>query len=253
MTELKAYACLETGEYMGAVIFAKSNIEARRLSANEFNEGEIGGMQVKRAPWADKYGSRSKIPISVMVDHGWHFECCWSGVTIDSDLYQDGHSYYDHITKEYIWDENLIGKEPVGFQDGICFACEEYAEKHWEAKRIEKEFDDEEIKYYRSIVIKNFPDAELLNDEGYMRREWISSRDMETSNFLGFGPRYVHEVHIPFSFPGMEHWAALEFRQPSSYYGMHMGPLKPFFICANGDKEKFEKWTREQKEKYKNV
>src|SRR5690606_20613022 len=116
---------METYEYQGAIIFAKSNIEARRWSANEFNDGELVGMSVKRAPWADKYGSGSKIPAADMVDAGWHFECSYSGARIDSDLYYYGIECYNEETKEYYQDTTCVGKEPVGFQHGPVFACQE--------------------------------------------------------------------------------------------------------------------------------
>src|SRR5215217_3784535 len=156
MTELKAYSCMEvnSGEWTGAIIFAKSNIDARKQAANEFNDGELGGLQVTRAPWADKYGSRNKIPISDMVDHDWHFECAWSGVTINSDTFHDGVELYNHETKEYYWDEDTKGKEPVGYQEGLAFACQEYADKWYEKKRLEKEFHAQELEYYRSLVLK---------------------------------------------------------------------------------------------------
>lgn len=249
MTDLKAYACMEPYENTGAVIFAKSNIEARRWGADEFHDGELAGMIVNRAPWADKYGSRNKVPISVMVDNGWHFECCWSGVTIDSEIYEYGVEIWNPQTNEYEYDETLKGKEPVGFQESIYFACQEYADKWYEYKRLEKEFHEQELKYYRGIVLKNFPDAILMNGEGYMRRESIGSYDMKSGDFIGHGLRYVNGLHIPFGFPGMKHWAALEYRQPE--YGK-IGPTCPDFICANGDLEEFKKWSVGQKEKIKN-
>lgn len=246
MTELKAYACLEPYENTGAVIFAKSDIEARRRSANEFHDSEIGGMSVKRAPWADKYQGRQNIPIEVMVDHGWHFECCWSGVTIDSDLYYEGREIYNRETQEYELDKTLIGNKPVGFQEGLVFACQEYADEYHKYKAIEKEFNDEQLKYWRGIVLKNFPDA-ILSDkkDGYMRDERITSFDMKSNWFRGHGLRYVESVHIPFEFPGMKHWAALTFRQPDH----RIGPSHPEFTCANGDVEVFTAWAKEQKEK----
>lgn len=84
MTDLKAYSGMEvnSGEWSGAIVFAKSNLEARKMIANEFNEGELGGLQVTRAKWADQYGSRSKVPIEDMIYHNWHFECWWSGIHI---------------------------------------------------------------------------------------------------------------------------------------------------------------------------
>ena len=109
LSEYKAYACLEPYESTGAIIFARSNIEARRWSANEFHDDDIGGMSVKRAPWADKYGSRGKIPIADMVDHGWNFECMWSGNRIDSDLYENPREKYNEETKTWEEDDFFIG------------------------------------------------------------------------------------------------------------------------------------------------
>lgn len=249
-SELKAYACLEPYENTGAIIFAKSNIEARRRSADEFHDGDISGMSVKRAPWADKYGARQNVPIWDMVWHGWHFECCWSGIRIDEDLYYEYEGYSldeeDEDGNELFY-KSFVGKKPVGYQEGLCFASQEYADNWEEYKRIEKEFHEEQLKYYRGIVLKNLPDAVLMDDERYYQcNEHISSRDMKTDNFQGLGPRRLYEVYIPIDFPNRKHWAALEFRQPE--YGKY-GPTKPVFVCANGDLEVFEKWAAEQKVK----
>lgn len=247
MTELKAYACLEPYENTGAIIFAKSNIEARRISADEFHDGDIAGMSVKRAPWADKFGSRYKVPIKDMVEHGWRFECCWSGITIDEYIYDYGVEIYDAETEEGAWDETVKGKEPVGFQEGLCFACQEYADEYYEEQRKRKEFEEEKLKYYRNIVLKNFPDAILVNSEN--RYGW--KEHIYTEKVNGTENRIVQQVRIPFSFPGMKHSASLEvYRNYVNYE--NQGPIMPAFYCANGDKEAFEAWAKEQKEKYKN-
>ena len=90
---LLAYAVTEDFEGMGGIVFARSNIEARKWGAREYNDGELGGMTCKRVPWADRYASERDIPISAMVDVGWHFECHGCGRRIDTDLaytYDDG-------------------------------------------------------------------------------------------------------------------------------------------------------------------
>lgn len=250
MTEFKAYSCMETEEYIGAVIFAKSNLEARKIAANEFNDGHLGGLTVKRAPWADEFGARHLIPISVMVDHGWHFECTWSGITIDSNLYEYGYDWYNPDTKEYEIDASYIGQKPVGFQESVCFAIQEYADKWKEAKRLEKEFNEKQIKIYQNYVLSKLPDAVLINEEGYGRSSRITSCEMKTFFNSGLNERYIRSFDIPFSFPGMQHWAALKFDQQPGYYHQ-MGPIKPHFICANGDVEAFNAWAAQQKEKIK--
>lgn len=246
MTELKAYACLEPYENTGAVIFAKSNIEARRRSADEFHDSDIAGMSVKRAPWADKYGARHKVPIKDMVAHGWHFECCWSGIRIDEYIYDYGVEVYDEEKDEDVWDETVKGKEPIGFQESLCFACQEYADAYYEDDRKRKMFEEEQLKYYRGLVLKNFPDAILVDSENrYGWREHIYSIKV-----VGSDLRVVEQVRIPFAFPGMMHSASLEIYRNSVNYEK-LGPLFPAFYCANGDKERFQTWAKEQREKYK--
>lgn len=51
----KAYSYLETDEFTGGIVFAKSNIEARRIGANILNMDGIGGMTVSRRKDLDKY------------------------------------------------------------------------------------------------------------------------------------------------------------------------------------------------------
>lgn len=238
-----------SGEWTGAILFAKTNLEARKWAANEYNDGELGGMQVTRAPWADEYGSSGKIPVKEMIYHGWHFECYWSGRTIQETLYYGEDSFYNHETKEWEEDQSFIGKEPVGFQYGPVFACQEYSDLWHESKRLEKEFHEEQLKLYRAMVFKRLPDAVLINsEERYGQREYISSMPIEDRGFNTIGKRYVTDVNIPIEFPGMKHWASLEHRQLD--YRYH-GPTKPRFICASGDLEVFQAWVDEQKEKYK--
>src|SRR5215217_3472 len=248
MTELKAYACMETYEYTGAILFAKTNLEARKWAANEYNDGELGGMSVHRAPWADQYASTGKIPVEQMIWHGWHFECFWSGVRMDEGLYNGENDKYNEKTGEWETEDFFLDKKPIGFQYGPVFACQQYADEYAESKRIEKEFHEEQLKYFRAMILARLPDAVLVNGVGYEKGEYISSRDMKTDGWNSLGERRIHEVSLSIEFPGMKHWAALKLHQPS--YGK-IGPTKPYYTCANGDLEVFQAWVDEQKEKYK--
>lgn len=243
MTELKAYACMETYECTGAIIFAKSNIEARKAAANEFNDSELGGMSVKRAPWADKYGSRGKIPIADMIDQGWHFECWYSGLRIDSEIYDYGTDKWNPDTKECEGDTFLVGKTPVGFQEGPVFACQEYADLHWEEQRKRKEYEAEMLKMYRGMVLRRLPDAVLIDGQKYGQHEHIYSALASDGT-----TRVVEQVCIPFEFPGMKHNASLHVYRNNNKSDS-IGPLLPHFMCANGDRELFEKWAKEQKKR----
>lgn len=234
MIGLKAFACMEPYENTGGILFAKSNIEARKWAANEWHDGDIAGMSVKRAQWADKYGSGSKIPIADMVDVGWHFECMWSGLRIDSDLYENPRPVYNEETKEWKDDDFLVGKSPVGFQNTWGFACQEYADLYDEKERKRKEFEEEWLKYYRGLVLKTFPDAILIPAK---ENSW-QGEHIYSSNGI------VQSVTIPFEFPGVKHWAALKVYRE---YSQRIGPIQPHFTCAQGDLEEFEKWAKEQK------
>lgn len=246
VVSLKAYACLEPYENTGGIVFAKSNIEARRRSADEYHDGDIGGMSVKRAPWADKYGAAHKVPILDMTDHGWRFECQLTGVIIESDIYENGTYRYDETLKEDVFDSFLIGKSPVGNQYGDCFACQEYADEYYEIKRQRKEFEKEQLDFYKEMLFSRFPDAILVNDEIHGNKEHIYSIANNVISKAGT-PFIVQEFRIPFKFPSGNHLAHFEMRR--EYYGWEShGPIKPFYTCAKADLEVFEKWSEEQKE-----
>lgn len=239
MPDKKAYACLEPYENTGAVIFATSNIEARRVSANEFHDGELGGMSVKRAPWADKYESRHNIPISVMVDNGWHFECTYSGLTIDSDLYDYPRSVQDD-KGNWIDDDFLVGKEPVGYQDTRCFACAEYEELFNIQENKRKAFEAEQVEFYKNYILEKLPEATIIDEDGYNNGIHVYSVSSNHSD-----ARVIQQLSIPFSFPGMKHWACMKLDM--GYYNAPKGPTQPIFTCANDDHEEFLKWIEKQK------
>lgn len=74
---MPAYAIndYDASEPSGVVLFAKSNIEARRRGAAELNCDEIGGLSCVRAPWADEYETTGIVPAAVMLANGWSLSC----------------------------------------------------------------------------------------------------------------------------------------------------------------------------------
>jgi hypothetical protein len=116
---MPAYAVNDFDAYepRGVVLFAKSNIEARRNGASDLDCDEIGGLSCCRAPWADAYEADGIIPASVMLANGWMLTC--SGC---DQIIHDGGT----VTR---WIENDAGDEeeveidvaPVGTQD--CSFC----------------------------------------------------------------------------------------------------------------------------------
>jgi len=67
-----------------AIIFAGSNIEARKWGAHEWNGGELGGMRCSRVHGFDRFVGID-IPASEMIRMGWWFECSNCGGRIDDD------------------------------------------------------------------------------------------------------------------------------------------------------------------------
>lgn len=80
----KAYLvqCNYTNE--GDVIFASSPIVARRWGASEFNDGELGGMSVRRAPQFDALRGDRRAINRALLAMGWE----WDDGLISED--QDG-------------------------------------------------------------------------------------------------------------------------------------------------------------------
>lgn len=74
---MPAYAINDYDAYepSGVVLFAKSNIEARRRGAAKLNCDEIGGLSCVRAPWADEFEATGIIPAAVMLANGWILSC----------------------------------------------------------------------------------------------------------------------------------------------------------------------------------
>lgn len=241
----KCYICNDTySQENWEIYFADSNIQARKWFANEHNDGELGGIRCVRAPGLDKYKVAHEIPVRVLIDMNWHFECYWSGIEVNYDLYDnEGYDGWNFKEKKYEWIE-FKNKEPIGFYNRPVFACKEWEEEYYEEKKRRKEFEDGWFSFYERMILNRLPDAKLIYDsEKYGQRRHAYS---ERANKV----YCLSQMIIPFAFPGMKHWASLELRrEPCSV--SFIGPIQPKYYCANGDKETFEKWAEEQKKLFK--
>lgn len=218
MGKMKAYAVTEEDENTGGIIYAEHNIVARRLGANEYGDGDISYVSCRRAPWADEYYGTG-LPISVMVDNGWHFECCGCGQRIDYD------------STEY--SEDIIGTQhSLVFCDSVCEAY--YNLDRAKCKKLETRW----VRRFIKIVKRYFPDAQPEYRHAY------ASRDKD-------GRYTIRQVSVQFDFPGRKHgMAELSWREKSSWEKEYP---KPHFTCSNGDKDAFEAWAVEQRAKRKAV
>lgn len=92
-------------EPAGCVVFAKTDIEARRKGANELDCDEIGGLECRRAKWADEYEPMGYVPATVMLANNWSLSC--SGC--EQMIYDGGEvTRYDEDDQEYEVEVNPV-------------------------------------------------------------------------------------------------------------------------------------------------
>lgn len=85
---LKAYSVQEEDENIGGIVFAKSNVEARRRGSSMFGDGDFNWGRATRAPGFDRYAP-GPVPFVAMFESGWWQECHGCGCRIAQDEYDD--------------------------------------------------------------------------------------------------------------------------------------------------------------------
>ena len=210
---MKAYSYLETDEWTGGIIFAKSNIEARRLGANILDRDEIAGMQVNRRPDLDQY-EQTGVPASVLVGSGWHFECCGCGM---------------HIDEDNLYDKHMKPSDVVGYESGQVF-CSHGCRMEWKAEQAgRKAFGQAFVEMMKDVVRKRIPEI-----------EWNFGEFKEHAYVQGSGPFVVIQARVYFDFPGRKHGpATIEYHHAGKYGAPMIGPAQLVFYCPNGDLEAF--------------
>lgn len=131
---MPAYAINDYDSYepRGVVLFAASNIEARRKGVSALDLDEIGGLSCCRAPWADEFEAARSIPASVMIENGWQLSCCGC-----DQMISDGGT----VTRWVGDDEIEIDVDPVGTQQAAFCTPECRDREMWRrawAKRGER-------------------------------------------------------------------------------------------------------------------
>lgn len=95
-------------EPAGCVVFAPSDIVARRKAASELDCDEISGLSCRRAPWADEFEATRVIPATLMLANGWYLICAGCEQTISEDCTV---TRYDDDGEEYEEDVNPVGTQ----------------------------------------------------------------------------------------------------------------------------------------------
>lgn len=207
---LKAYTVLEDNENTGDIFFARHAIVARRLGANEFNDGELGGLTCRRAHWADKYAKAGHVPFTAKFDYGWWIECTGCGATIREGADEEEDDDGDPV-------------EPYDLVErGDCVFCRPACYDRWKADRAEtKRIKEETIGEMTDMLLRLVPGAVLTGDS----HVYVSYHEK---------PRRAQQCVIHFAFPGM--------LIGSASYRFDKAGEKPTVLVCRGDLYAFSHW-----------
>lgn len=159
-TTLKAFMVREPGEGTCCIVFAATNVAARREGAAEMDIsfGEVESCT--RAAWADGYAP-GPVPVQAKIEAGWWYECaCGCGRRIDNE----GGKALDDTDED---DAEVNPMEPV-YQDGHAYwnqACVDADAADRKQRAEAKAADQAEA---QSAVLAQFPFAtEIVAYRGY--------------------------------------------------------------------------------------
>jgi hypothetical protein len=224
---MRAFAVTENFADQGAILFARHAIAACKAGADEYADGDLGSVTCKRAPWADEYVDKV-VPASVMIRHGWHFECSHCGAS---------------ITDSYLQDKDLPVDGVVGGQHGRVYCCAGHARSDERERRRRNKVEDAAIATFAKIVKRDFPDAVVVGRDS----ESMTSRPHAYAVGGSNRPWITEQVIVPFLFDGMAVGpATLRYERESHH---RIGPFEPHYFCCNGDKAAFERFADGQRAK----
>lgn len=217
---MPAYTYQETDGMTGGVIFAASDIEARRLGANTLNMDGISGMTVHRRKDLDQY-EETGVPARVMIEEGWSCDCSGCGMTINDYSMEDAGLPLSGIVGIFVYDAYCSHQCRIEYLSDL-------------ARR--KAFEAAFVEMMKDIIRKRFPGIDH-NFHAHSHHAY----SVAESGFL-----VVDTARVFFEFPGMRYSPAyLELRRPYSGQGYIKGPLKPEFYCPNIDRSSFEAMAKE--------
>lgn len=216
---MKAFSVLENSENTGGIVFADRPVVARRVGAATFGDGDFSGWSCRRAPWADPFAKSGILPIRVMIDNGWHFECCGCGASIDVD---------------WLDDEGLPLDGVIGSQHSMVFCSEICEARHKLQRAIALDHQRRAIDALKAFVLRRFPAITFAARDNWSPHAYATDSS---------GAWQVEQIVVAFEFPGMKIGPAscrIERRQQNERF---IGPIRPEFQCCFGDREVFEAWA----------
>lgn len=225
---LLAYAVLEKGEDTGGIIFARSNIEARKRGSCEWSDGDISSVSCRRAHWADAYATVGVIEATAAVEQGWHFECHGCGMSIDSYSIED---------------QGMDVQGIIGAMDSWIFCCIECKDRSDKIEAQKKAFGASFLDELRRMITRRFGDVEICgaSDDAFFPHVYVIEQD---------GAFSIGQANVHFHFPGQKLApATIKYEWPYSSRWDGIGPQRPYFTCCHGDVEAFQAFAFETKKR----
>jgi hypothetical protein len=220
MVRLKAYAAQEDCERTGGIVFAATAKCARLAGAQTFGDGDVDCWRAARAPWADPCVETGVVPVSLMIENGWRFECCGCGETIGAD---------------WLDERGLPLSGVIGDQGAQVFCCKACQLVETERNAEQKAAQTRIIGILSDIVRARFPDADIVDEGNNKPHAYVHGRRG--------GPWIVDSAVVSFKFQGMTIAPAqLRLERP---HNARIGPVAPRYSVCAGDREAFEAWARQ--------
>jgi|TARA_R100000093_G_C1933053_1_gene69423 hypothetical protein len=226
---LRAYSVIEEFEHTGGIIFARHNVTARRIGANEYADGDFRAVTCKRTPWADKYAETGIIPASEMVHAGWYFECCGCGVTIEEVL---SYRWEDEGDLTY---RGWAPGDVIGTQHSQIFHSQECKYRYDTETAARNRACEKAIGRFQRVILRRFPNAQFIDNEGYRCKPYAWANRNKSGHWR------IEQCCVPFTLPDFD---AQHGPISLDYYPSSDGDRKPRYTCAGGDKEAFEAYCR---------
>jgi hypothetical protein len=176
-------------EPQACIVFAPSDIVARRKGAAELDWEGIGGLKCHRTQWADEYEPTGVVPATAMLANGWSLTCFGCDQTI-----YDGGTVTRYTEDDEEYEEEV---HPIGTQH-CCYCsveCEQrYLTERARRKRGERRFwaalAREAMRKFPGVVVS---EAQNSHHHKYFGAHSKSGRDRALCFVVGFtfpGSRY---------------------------------------------------------------
>lgn len=207
-----AFCFTEPCENTGGIIFARSNIEARKTGALEWNGGELAGCRCYRAPLLDKYAGGPVSGVDMILHYNWWLRCIGCQQRVDLEVIESDRLQPLDAGDQAIWCSKKCRHETrmQGFRE----------------QRLKKIVINTMVEALKRVL----PGAEPLLDKSGVNRPHV---------FIGRHDR-VEQAALAFAFPGMKYG-------PGHYRIDVKAPEPRIMVCA-GDIETFKAWRETQRE-----